>query len=163
MGVAGDREAGGSGANPDEDGWDTGSTGSAFWAGVVATGLVAGGLSRGGVAQAWSCKPLGGSGKSQGRGIKAAGMILRTRMKRYSVCMRSKEVRIAYQVAAHITPLPRSCTLIELNSKLMYCEKYRTKGRISRTPSYMTPKAVRTFIIVLEMDWTRCFGVSVYF
>jgi hypothetical protein len=65
---------------------------------------------------------------------------------------------IAYQVAAHITPLPRSCPLIVLNSKLMYCEKYRTKGRISRTPSYMTPKPVRTFRIVLEMDLTRCLG-----
>ena len=65
---------------------------------------------------------------------------------------------VAYQVAAHITPLPRSCALIVLNSKLMYCEKYRMNGRISRTPSYMTPKAVRTFRIVPEMDLTRCFG-----
>lgn len=64
---------------------------------------------------------------------------------------------LAYQVAAHTTPLPRSCALIVLNSKFMYCEKYRTKGRISRTPSYMTPKPVRTFIIVPEMEWTRCF------
>ena len=58
-----------------------------------------------------------------------------------------------------MTPLPLSCDLIVLNSKLMYCEKYRMKGRISRTPSYITPKAVRTFRIVFEMDLTRYFGV----
>jgi hypothetical protein len=88
-------------------------------------------------------------------------MILGTRVKG-TFGMSGEEVRIyitAYQVAAHITPLPRSCDLIALNSKLMYCEKYRMKGRISRTPSYMTPRAVRTFRIVPEIDLTRFFGV----
>jgi hypothetical protein len=42
--------------------------------------------------------------------------------------------------------------------KVDVLQKYRMKGRSSRTPSYMTPKAVRTFSIVPEMDWTRCFG-----
>ena len=59
---------------------------------------------------------------------------------------------VAYQVAVHITPLPpSSCALIMLNS----LRENRMKGRISRTPSFMTPKAVRIFRIVPEMDWIR--------
>lgn len=74
--------------------------------------------------------------------------------------MHGREVSVAYQVAAHTTPLPRSCALIVLNSKSMYCERYRTKGRISRTPSYIMLKAVRKFMTVLEIDLTRCLDFS---
>jgi hypothetical protein len=92
LGITGEGEAGDPGTTPDEDGWDTGG---AVMTGNVGISTVAGALATGGVVRVWSFKLFGGSGKSQGRGTRAAGII---------------------QVAAHITPLPRSCALIELNS-----------------------------------------------
>lgn len=73
LGVAGDGEAG----DPDEDGWDTGG---AVWPGDVGTDSVAGALTTGGVAGVRNLELLGGSGKSQGRGTNAAGIILQKRV-----------------------------------------------------------------------------------
>ena len=71
-------------AIPDEDGW---GAGGAVWPGDVGTGTAAGTLTSGGVARVRNCELLGGAGKSQGRGTKAAGIILRTRVRDYSACV----------------------------------------------------------------------------
>ena len=89
LGIVGDGDAGGPGTTPDEDGWDTGG---AVWLGNVGISAVVGVLTAGGVATVWSFKLFGGSGKSQGRGTRAAGIILPTRVRDRVFGMLGREV-----------------------------------------------------------------------
>lgn len=97
----------------------------------------------------------GGCGKSQGRGTRATGMILRDPD---SVVNQrwSRRKRRTYQVAAQTTPWPWSCCLIMLYSVSMNWEMYRTKGMISRTPPSATESAVRKFTTACATDGTFC-------
>ena len=94
----------------------------------------------------------GARSKSQGRGTRAAGMILRAII---SNCRWPVVIRY-HQVAAHTTPKPLSCSLIVLNSNSRNWEMYRIKGRISRTPLLMAAIAVRKFMTVFDIDCAFC-------
>ena len=83
----GGEEAGALCAAPDGDGW---GAGGAAWLGGAVTGAVTGT----GVAGVWTCELFGGSGKSQGRGIMAAGITLWTRKRNTVGNVREKKSRV---------------------------------------------------------------------
>ena len=83
LGIVGGGDAAGPGTTPDEDGWDT----CGVWLGNVGISTVVGALTTGGIATLWGFKLFGGSGKSQGRGTRAAGIILPTRVSDRVFCI----------------------------------------------------------------------------